>query len=324
LNQTPAIESEFNRIRAIQHELGLSSSRVKLGIGDDAAICEPPKENLLLCSDAMVEGIHFDFKYTSFEDLGFKALAACLSDIAAMNGEPLYAVISLALPRSISKKNIQEFYQGAKAIALQTKTDIVGGDLTASKTGFFVDVALVGNAKSPSTRSGAKPGDFLAVSGLPGASRAGLFALQNFPLSSCSRSLLQAHLRPQPRFDLLPALRASQACTSLIDVSDGLSSEIHHLAESSQVGFLLEEALVPLHPDARKLSADAFEWALSGGEDYELLATFDQMKVEQEGIPNGFKIIGRALEPNQGIQMQRIDGTRSPLVATGFDHFASS
>jgi len=154
----------------------------------------------------MVEGVHFDLAFASAFDLGHKALASCLSDIAAMNGMPLYAVISLALPPSLGEEFLREFYQGATQLARVFGVDIVGGDLSSSKNGIFVDVACIGETSEPLTRRGARPGDILAVSGFPGSAAAGLYAFQNLAIESRPSDLCRSHLRPMPRFDLLPAL----------------------------------------------------------------------------------------------------------------------
>ncbi len=308
--------SEFKKIHLIENVLGRASSRVQVGIGDDAAVVELPRSPLLLCSDAMVEGVHFDLAYCLPAELGHKALASCLSDIAAMNGKPLHALFSLALPKAVSDEFISQFYLGAASLARVYGVDIVGGDLTASPNGIFVDVTLVGEVKNPLLRSGARAGDWVAVSGHPGLAAAGLQALKSRPREEIAPSLIKAHLTPRPRFDLLPLLQAN--CTSLIDISDGVSSELHHLAEKSKVGFELNALQFPLHLDAVAAvgSLDvALTLALSGGEDYELLATFDG------DVPEGFTVIGRAVGAEQGLIITNLDGSRSTLELTGYNHF---
>ena len=303
-----------------------------IGIGDDAASLRfPAAENLLFCSDAMVENIHFDLNSSTAADLGHKSIAACLSDIAAMNGRPLYALISIALPKKTAENFLEEFYASATSLSRRFKFDIVGGDLTASKGGIFIDVSLIGHSRRPIARATARVGDILVVSGFPGTSHAGLEVLQRDSPGDFGE-LTQAHLRPEPRFDLLQSLTAVDGlCTSLIDLSDGLSSEIYHLAESSQVGFAIDAAQVPIHPQAltlaKTLNQDAYEWAMSGGEDYELLATLNPEKVKElgdfwSGIGRGFTKIGYVTEQNQGIIENR-NGQRKTLVRSGYDHFAS-
>jgi thiamine-monophosphate kinase len=318
---------EFSLIHTIAMTVGTPGHRVELGIGDDAAVLKVPNGKMLFCSDAMVEDIHFDLKFTSPGDLGHKALASCLSDIAAMNGTPLYAVISVALSPSHGKEFLREFYQGAMQLAHACQIDIVGGDLSSSLKGIFIDVACVGETSQPLTRKGARPGDLLAVSGFPGSSAAGLYALQYLRDHERPEELCRRHLRPMPRFDLLPGL-STRNCTSLIDVSDGLSSEIHHLAKESNVGFAIEREKIPLAKHsidlAAKVKMDPLTWAMNGGEDYELLATFAPTK----GIPaSGWTVIGAAVpldqldQLDQRVTLRNPDGSGTVLEARGYRHF---
>lgn len=329
---TPFHQDEFTKISSIKKVLPPASSRVHVGIGDDAALVEPPRHALALCSDALVEGVHFDLSFVSARDLGHKALTACLSDIAAMNARPLYALLSIALPKETPEEFLEEFYQGAGLLTKSLGVDIVGGDLTSSPNGIFIDVVCVGECEKKILRSGAKPGDLVAVSGTPGASAAGLAALlgqkkgalQN---ASLFPELISAHLRPRPRFDLLSALNSTpHLCTAMIDISDGISSELHHIARASGVGFEVWAANIPLHPQAVQLAEQtgesALDWALSGGEDYELLVTLDSdLLNKMNGSIEGFTIIGRALPKDQGLQIVNSDGLRHPLPASGFNHF---
>jgi thiamine-monophosphate kinase len=348
---------EFKKIDKIAKTIGspLKSSGVEIGIGDDAAVVAFPvwtseigkPSKLLLCTDAMIEGVHFDLSLCSPSELGHKALAATLSDLAAMNGRGLYALFSLALPRDIPKYGVdgflESFYQGASALARSLKVDIVGGDLSLSNSGIFIDVVGVGETHRPISRQGAKPGDLIAVSGSPGTSAAGLHSLQRLGRKDPSfTSLHEAHLRPNPRFDLLSDLNLVEGlCTSLIDISDGLASELHHIASSSSVGVEIEVAKIPFHPDAityaRSLLASAdrtaesidsdtrsllLKWALSGGEDYELIATFDPESFKQlASTPHGFTLIGRVVDASQSLTMIHPDQSRMTLDPIGYNHF---
>jgi len=301
--------SEFKLISLISKELPLPAERVELGIGDDAAVLKPARGHALLCSDAMVEGVHFDLNYATPEDIGHKALAACLSDLAAMNGRPVGIVVSLALPQDRAAKFLDGFYKGARAIAQSCGCDIVGGDLSSSPNEIFIDVACYGETDHPISRSGAKPGDLVAVSGTLGGSSAGFKSLSGG--YDTSDSLKQKHLRPQPRFDLVGTPEFAVACTSLIDISDGLASELSHLAEKSRVGFEIQSANIPLHDEA------TLHDGLYGGEDYELLATF----MPGASIPDGFTVLGRVTD--SGLTMVHADGERETLQPQGFDHFSS-
>jgi thiamine-monophosphate kinase len=314
MSESPA--SEFKLIDRLASVLPKPSARIEVGIGDDAAVLKPSRARPLLCSDLMVEGVHFDLSFATAEDVGYKSIASCLSDIAAMNGRAVAAVVSIALPKSQTPDFIDGFYRGARAIAELTECDIVGGDLSVSPDRIFVDVACYGETDQPILRSGASPGDVVAVSGHPGASAAGLHALMSNAV--VDPTLRSAHLRPRPRFDLVATTDFAISCTSLIDISDGLASELAHLAKSSGVGIEIEAAKVPLHPDAVKLGGEtrALEWALHGGEDYELVATF----LQGAKIPKGFTVIGTVTREN--LTMVQPDGTRTVLEPRGYDHFA--
>ena len=315
-------KGEFTRIKRIQDVIGRHSPRVLVGIGDDAAVVRAPSAPLLLCTDAMAEGVHFDLSWATPEDLGHKSLASCLSDIAAMNGKPLYALFSLACPKSIDTAWLESFYRGAVSLANDCEVDIVGGDLTGSKGGVFIDVVCVGEAERSSARAGAKPGDVIAVSGTPGASAAGLYALQHIGRKNAPPNLVEKHLRPKPRFDLLLDLNDNPGSfRAMIDVSDGLASELHHLAENSGVGIEIDEAKIPLHPDAVALAersgVSALDWALGGGEDYELLVSF----ADGAPIPEGFTVIGRVMPEVEGLSLVEPNGQRKVLAPRGFSHF---
>lgn len=308
----------IDRISAIlASTLPKTSKRVERGIGDDAAVLTPSRGRPLLCSDMMVEGVHFDLSFASAEDVGHKALASALSDIAAMNGRPVAALVSLAIPKTRSHDFIDGFYRGAAALCAEVSCEIVGGDLSSSPNGIVIDVACYGETDQPILRAGAKPGDVVAVSGHPGASAAGLHQLK--AKSKPVESLRLAHLRPKPRFDLLAAPDFAVHCTSMIDISDGLASELAHLATSSDLGFEIQSSAIPLHPDAISIADRdrALEWALSGGEDYELLATF----MPGAALPPGFTQIGRAVAG--GLTLVQPDGSKMTLTPRGFDHFSS-
>ena len=203
--------SEFDIIAKFKSNFPSHSSRVKVGIGDDAAVLDSPAPGApvkqLLCSDLMIQGVHFDLNFMSVSDLAFKAVAATLSDIAAMNGKPTAVLISLALPSAMADDEnfVEPFCEGLRSLSqelskVHISLDIVGGDLARSPSLLFIDVAVIGEATHPILRSGAQPGDVLAVSGYPGTSAAGLFALQNRKsFGEPPRSLAQAHRRPIPR-----------------------------------------------------------------------------------------------------------------------------
>ena len=320
-----AVTREFEKIGIIARQLGAPSARVEIGIGDDAAVVRPAKNKMLLCSDAMVESIHFDLAFISAVEIGRKALATCLSDIAAMNGTPLYALVSLAVPERLNQTDfLNEFYRGLSSLARECKVDVVGGDLSSSPADLFVDISIVGETANPYTRSGAGPGDLIAVSGYPGTSAAGLQALKQKESVTIATVLRQAHLCPIPRFDLLPELnKINGLCTSMIDISDGVSSELHHIAKASGVGFEIDAALLPMRPEVLAEAGSreaAVDFALSGGEDYELLATF---KPNLWTSPAGWTVIGVITPASRGTNIKTLSGKTETLVATGYNHFKS-
>lgn len=332
--------NEFGFIAKIQEILGpsatpASGARITKSIGDDAAVID---DRTLFAADCMVEGIHFDLKLMPPEDVGYKAVAACLSDLAAMNGKPTAITLSLALPKDRAEKFIPKFYAGIKklqaALAPYGVFEVIGGDLSASPGPIFIDVAALGLSTKPVYRSGAREGDIVAVSGHPGTSAAGLFAMQNWQtLREISGALMDAHTKPRPRFDL----DVSRA-TSLIDISDGLASEALHIARASHVHLEIEAAKIPLHERAvalaRRANKSALDWALDGGEDYELLATFPVPPgAAGPALPAGFTAIGRVTAPAPlapapaapepaRVTLIQPNGERLDLGLGGFNHFA--
>lgn len=322
--------SEFDLIANIQRRLSPNSPRVVLGIGDDAAvIASMPQAKMLFCTDMSVEGVHFELAYASAEDVGYRAVASCLSDLAAMGGRPTGVAISLAVP-SDRQAFIDSFYRGVETLrrdlaesSAGLAVDIVGGDLSRSRTDIVIDVACLGETEAPILRSGARPGDLVCVSGTPGASAAGLALLQSRLATSDFEPLTRAHLRPRPRFDLLDALRLANP-NALIDISDGLASEATHLARASGVSMVLDESRLPIHPllkrAAEATSAAFLHWILHGGEDYELLCTIPA----GASVPKGFTQIGavEASTPGQpDVTLVKTHGERIAVLPLGYDHF---
>jgi thiamine-monophosphate kinase len=314
--------NEFSIIDLIKRNVQ-APLRASIGIGDDAAVLENQK---LFCSDCMVEGVHFDLKLMPIQDVAFKAVAATLSDIAAMGGQPEAVVISLALPtEKANEAFIKKFYQGIAKLQQIVSFDVVGGDLSKSPGPIFIDVAATGTCERPILRSGAKAGDVLAVSGHPGMSAAGLYSMQHWQtIKEISGVLMHAHTTPKPRFDV----KLGASCHALIDISDGLASEALHLAQASGVSIEIKQAKIPLHERARalaqKTNQSALDWALYGGEDYELLGAFDP----SEPLPEGFTAIGLVTEAEaQGtgekpaVTLVDPSGERQPLAPRGFTHF---
>ncbi len=312
-------------------------------LGDDGAAYLPKGGTAVVVStDALVEGVHFDLTFTPLEHLGYKALAVNVSDLAAMNALPRAATVTLALPAKITVEMVEAFYRGVARAAKAFGITVVGGDTTASSGNLFVSVTVLGEAKPKTVvrRSGAKVGDVVAVSGTLGAAYAGLKVLlrekarfirerDDFQpaLADFSR-LVGRHLLPEPRLDVTHALRSLKIQpTAMIDISDGLTSEAHHIAKASGVGIELDEALIPLDTDARDLATevgeDPLEYALDGGEEYQLLLTIkpaDWAKLDAAAAD--LTQIGTVVPAADGVTLRELEGTRRPLRAAGFDHFA--
>lgn len=324
---------EFELIQMVKHSLGKPSRRVELGIGDDAAVVTPPQKKMVATMDTLVEGVHFDLSYTTPRELGHKALAVNLSDIAAMAATPLYALISLGLKQDVSEHFVDELYVGLKKLAKEFDVDVIGGNTVQSPNGVIADLVVIGEApQGYVTRGGAREGDIVAVTGYLGTSAAGLNCLKRLGRDATEKKkeLIRAHLCPLPRLREAEALRKVNAITSLIDISDGVASEVHHLAKSSGVGMLIEEKSLPIHPAcvwaAREIGSNARLWALYGGEDYELLCTISPRswtKAERALSKLGTKLtrIGEVRAAREKIILKTTSNESHPLAPRGWNHF---
>jgi thiamine-monophosphate kinase len=306
-----------------------SWQRLLIGIGDDAAAWQGDNTIQLATTDSLVQDTHFDSNITTWDELGWKAIAVNLSDIAAMGGMPTYALISLGLPDSLETDCVSRLYQGMVQIANQFGVAIVGGNVTsASKT--IITVTVFGSLKSASalTRSAAMPDDQIAVTGYLGLSAAGLKMLkQNLSFDAeTSRLLRQAHLRPAPKVKEGQIL-LSNGVRAAIDISDGLIADLAHICKASKVSAKIKRDLVPVHPTVRaNFKADYEQLALSGGEDYELLFTASSQIIEhlKQTISCPVTIIGEITKGIPG-QVTLIDtaGKNVPWQKAGWEHFKS-
>jgi thiamine-monophosphate kinase len=336
----PAL-GEFGFIRAMtaRHPKPAPGGPLRIGVGDDACVFRPsPGCELLATSDLLVEGVHFDLKTTGAWQLGAKALAASLSDAAAMGGLPRFYLLSLSIPvrRALDERFFADLYDGLAAWGGAFGAELAGGDTTRSPGPLVIDVFLVAEAETGRalTRSGARPGDHVFVTGDLGAAAAGLACLQHprARVDADARALVEKrHLLPQPRFLAGRWLLQHRAASACIDISDGLAGEAGHLCAASGVGMRLDAAAVPVAPAtrvaARGLRRDPLDWALRGGEDYELLFTVPPSKAP--GLASRLKAetgtvatcIGRVLPKGRGLCLAR-DGRCRPLKPAGFNHFA--
>jgi thiamine-monophosphate kinase len=330
----PAESEIISQIQQITQKKKTVQNRLQLSIGDDAAAFRiRPGYLLLVSSDALIERIHFDRKWTSPKDLGWKALAVNLSDIAAMGGDPLYALTTLGIPPKIPSGFIAAFYRGLNKLASRHGVSLVGGDTCSSPKDLFIDLTILGEVKPHQllTRSGAKPGDVLFVTGTLGESAIGLELLKKGSKASHPGThFIERHLRPSPRLVIGRYLSSHQIASALIDISDGLSTDLHHLCEQSRVGAVIEGSQIPLPkiPAAMnvKLAKSPMNYALNGGEDYELLFAVPSQKTHLvpsliDGIP--VHEIGKVTR-QRGICSIK-EGYRTRKLPTGgFDHFRKS
>ncbi|MGE5584934.1 MAG: thiamine-phosphate kinase [Bacillota bacterium] len=330
---------EFGLIGRTRQRLGRPGGQVVIGIGDDAAVLEPPAGNLLASVDMLVEGIHFDKRIITPWQLGWKALAVNVSDIAAMGGIPLYALVSIGLDGDVDDTYVDDIYDGMLAVARRFGVELVGGDTVSSPKALVIDVAIIGQADVPVTRAGARPGDLIAVTGCLGASAAGLEWLLRSrraggeePQPSWAQELVWAHLEPVPRVREGEALSRSRAVTAMMDISDGLASEVNHIAEESGVGTLVHAADIPISKAtlsaARALGRDPLDWALFGGEDYELVFTFPRDRLETVSgalvsLGRHLHVVGEVVSCEEGVRLVSASGESRVLARAGFDHFAA-
>jgi thiamine-monophosphate kinase len=315
---------ERELVSAIRKEFAGAVVGLLTGIGDDAAVIRCAGARCLLTTDLLIEDIHFTSALHPPFLLGRKALNVNLSDIAAMGGRPRYALLGLALPPNVGKGWVEKFFAGFKEAAGEAGVGLAGGDISAAKK-ICLTVTVMGVVDRAVPRSGARPGDFICVSGNLGDSAAGLRLLRAGHKMGKSRkveSLLRAFLDPIPQIALGLALAGRRLATSMIDTSDGLSVDLHHLCEESRTGALIELAALPLSPELRRLEKNPVEVALHGGEDYQLLFTVSPRKLSGlAALRKRFKIhrIGR-MTRGKGVRVIDEQGRERPLRIGGYEH----
>lgn len=325
---------EFGLIDRIRKRFPPPKRPLLIGIGDDSAVLRPKKNiDILITTDLLLEDIHFDLRYTTFRQLGYKAIAVNISDIAAMGGIPRYLVASLALSGDLDIKDIDALYKGIGKLAKRFGVELIGGDTSASKKGIFISMALLGEIESGMmvTRSGARVGDTIMVTGSLGDSSAGLEILKRGDkIEKGRKPLIKRHLEPIPRVDEGRSLALRKLVTSMIDISDGLLSDLSHILEESGVGAELFLDEIPISPSLRKYSAEKgvspLKFALSGGEDYELLFTAPKEAAPKIICSNplkktGVSVIGRIVK-RKGIRYIGNDDIK-PEALKGYNHFYS-
>jgi thiamine-monophosphate kinase len=331
---------EFGLIDHLTESVRIHHDNTIKGIGDDAAVLDNGADYRLISTDCLVEGIHFDLAYTPLKHLGYKAIAVNLSDIYAMNGFPEQVTVSIAISNRFSVEALEELYKGIRTACNNYKVDLIGGDTTSSPRGLFISVTAIGRVDKDKItyRSTAKKGDLLCVSGNLGAAYLGLQILEREkqifqsikgglqPDLEDQQYLISRQLKPEARFDMIELFhKAELVPTAMIDISDGLASEIFHLCKQSNVGVILEESGVPIHPDAEKKSIDfgidPITSALSGGEDYELLFTIDVKDIDKVKYLPDIYIAGEIVPKEDGIKLHTKGGNIHDIKAQGWVHF---
>ncbi len=322
---------EFGLINRIRKSTSTTHPALVKGIGDDVAVVESAEKSWLVTTDLLIEGIHFERSWMDPFHLGRKALFVNLSDIAAVGGTPKYFLISLGLPRNLPLPFITSFYRGLKDGAKRFGVDLIGGDTSLSKK-IIINICLLGEGKKGSLlfRSGAKVGDDLFVSGTLGDAALGLKILQKKGLRGSPKGLVNKHVSPSPRIHLGQAIAKHRWATAMIDVSDGLLIDTNHLLEESGVGALVWEDRIPLSTLYQQwvhaYSKNLYQFALRGGEDYELLFTAPpEMRRRISRLALSLKIpitqIGEILPKKEGLHIIRKDGRRYSPSRLGFEHF---
>jgi len=330
---------EFGLIKELQKNITLQNGSTIKGIGDDAAIIQPGRKQIVISTDMLVEGVHFDLTFCPLRHLGYKAVAINVSDIAAMNAVPTQITVSLAIGGRYTLEAIQELYDGMRIACENYKVDLVGGDTTSSNAGLIISITAIGEVDPEEAvlRSTAQVNDLICVTGDLGAAFLGLQILEREkqafianpemqPELQNKEYLVQRQLRPEARMDVIYELKdLGIKPTSMIDISDGLSSELLHICSQSGTGAAIYQDKLPVDQQvldtAEEFKIDPVTCVLNGGEDYELLFTvklsdFDKIKNHPD-----ITIIGKVTEKAEGINLITPSGNAFPLKAQGWKHF---
>jgi len=306
------------------------TSKALIGIGDDAAALKVASSKVLLATtDMLLEEVHFDLSFTDLYSLGWKSAAVNLSDIAAMGGVPCYCLTGLGIPDQVTAEQIMEFYRGFIALLKMHRATLVGGGTCHSRNGMVISVTVLGEVEKKNllSRAGARPGDRVFVTGTLGGSAAGLEILQKGIRSKGAEAkrLITVHLRPVPRTAEGRAIARSGCASAMIDISDGLSSDIAHICEQSGVGAVIYGDRIPISPSLMRLSSrltmPVLHYALSGGEDYELLLTVPPGKLNKlQSLHLPVTEIGK-ITRSKALMLVDHTGRKNTLQPTGYEHF---
>lgn len=328
---------EFGLIEHLTQNFTIQNDSTNRGIGDDAAVLSFGDDKVVVSTDLLIEGVHFDLAYTPLKHLGYKAVVVNLSDICAMNAVPTQITVSIAVSNRFPLEALDELYEGIALACNYYKVDLVGGDTSSSQKGLIISVTAIGMAKEEELvyRSGAGDTDLLVVSGDIGSAYMGLQILErekqvflvnpnSQPDLSIYEYIIERQLKPEARTDIKKLLADLEVQpTAMIDISDGLSSEIMHLCKQSTVGCNLYEDKLPLDPQfmntCEEFNIDATTMAINGGEDYELLFTIKMEDFEKiKGNPN-LSIIGHMTQESEGVHLISRENTKIPLKSRGWN-----
>jgi thiamine-monophosphate kinase len=332
---------EFGLIEHLTQNIELKHASSVEGVGDDAAIIDHFGKQTVLTTDLLIEGVHFDLVYTPLRHLGYKSVVVNLSDIYAMNAQPTQITLSLGISNRFSLEALDEFYEGVYAACEKYTVDLVGGDTASSQKGFIISVTAIGEVAPYKfvKRSTAKEGDLLCCSGDLGAAYLGLVFLEREkkiflespqvkPDLEGEKYVIGRLLRPEARKDIIEFFEQSAILpNAMMDISDGLSSEILHICKQSQLGCVLYEEKIPIAEDTRnaayKFELDPTVCALSGGEDYELLFTISPADHDKIVLNEQISVIGYMTEPGKGKNIITKGGSRFEINAQGWNAFVS-
>lgn len=329
---------EFGLIDRLTEGIEHVNASTVTGVGDDAAVLRYPDTEVLVSSDLLVEGIHFDLTYVPLKHLGYKAAVVNFSDIYAMNGTPRQITVSLGISSRFTVEHMEQLYAGLRLACELYGVDLVGGDTTSSRSGLIISVTCIGDAPAGKVvlRSGAKNTDLICVSGDLGSAYMGLQLLERekavsagdkdfIPKFEGKEYLIERQLKPEARRDIIAALAEKDIVpTAMMDISDGLSSELLHICKASHTGCRIYEDRIPIDYQtavmAEEVNMNLVTAALNGGEDYELLFTVPLHCHDKVQSIEGVKVIGHITDPQLGCALVTRDGVEMTLQAQGFNH----
>ena len=330
---------EFGLIDLLTRNNETRQAGTMLSIGDDAAVIDQFGKQCVVSTDLLLEGVHFDLMYTPLKHLGYKAVAVNVSDICAMMATPTQITVSIGISNKFSLEALEEFYEGIYAACDQFNVDLVGGDTSTSLKGMVISVTAIGEVAPDKfvTRSGAQVNDLVCVTGTLGGAYLGLQLLEREKRIFLEHPGVQPDLhnqtfivgrilKPEPRIDIVEWLTENHVVpTSMIDISDGLSSEVLHICNKSERGCVIFDEKLPIHDEARKMAMefniDPTTCALSGGEDYELLFTVRQQDYEKLAKHPDISVVGYITEQTEGRMLRTRSGNNHPLTAQGWNAF---